>query len=209
MNSTLICDPMICESSSWVLGAAGTCNNSTGVCECPPGYSGTYILVSENDCHISTVFRQFMGVANFCVAVLALIASIIGLVKVTKDISRIYRPRIFPYMNKAEYSIRVSKRRLRNKTVFERKLVALSAISLFFIQAVCEVVRTSALLRDHEAYAHGLPVDAAIIAGFGFGASRWAFFLSLYIHTSSLPKNEQLAVVLGRQYDAKRYAKST
>ena len=210
MNSTRFCDPSICETSSWVLGAAGECNNLTGICECPPGYSGVYILVSENDCHVSTLFKQILDTANFCVALSALVASIIALVKVTTEIFRIHRPSVVPIYGKIKmgYTGTDAKHKARHNHILQRKLLAVRNIVLFFIHSSCEVFRTSVLLRNHEAYAHGLPVDAAIISGIGLGASRCAFFLFLYIYTTSLPRNEQLSAVLGRRYDARKYKKS-
>lgn len=41
-----------CEREDWIVGVPGVCNNFTGVCDCPVGFSGRDIWHVYNSCHI-------------------------------------------------------------------------------------------------------------------------------------------------------------
>lgn len=48
-----MCSIVECEETQWILGARGTCNNNTGLCECPEGFNGLDDWASFNSCNVN------------------------------------------------------------------------------------------------------------------------------------------------------------
>ena len=77
MSSCVVAE---CERSDWIIGVAGTCNNVTGLCDCPEGFTGRDVWASFESCHIpidlaTTLNRAYVvadGVTSiiiFCILV--------------------------------------------------------------------------------------------------------------------------------------------
>lgn len=206
MNSSTGCNPVSCEQNPWPIGASGQCNNTTGECGCPEGYSGSFILVTANDCHVSKVFKEVVVGITFGMAVFTTVSAVICFFKVAWELSHAYRPVVVPKEDQIKQS---SSRLVVNKSVqkpvLARKWLTLRTIIGFIIYGACEVYRAGFLLQDVDAFA--LEVPHHVILGFGFGncACTYSIFAFLYIYTTSLPKGGKMAAVLGIAYDAERY----
>ena len=219
MNASHICLPEVCEHQNWFGGAVGQCNNVTGVCDCPPGFDGTYILSSAKDCHMLISAKQVLNAVTLSTALCTLVGSIIAFVKVAIEISAIYTPvvfnkssRVFPMTEKlGEQGPRVSvaktTKAIAQPAVLKRKLLVIRTIMLYFLHAACEVYRSAFLVADTDAFAVDMPPHVLISYGLGACAATVAIMQFLYIYTTSLPKGGQLAAVLGIEYDARRYRK--
>ena len=206
MNSSLSCKIDKCESSQWFLGTAGKCN-TTGMCECPPGYSGWYILSAYNDCHMSDTFKDVLNSITLGCAICTLLGSLIALLKVSREITQIYKPRILPlilvgYHHKQAI---VRKSELSQGYVLQRKLLVVRNTFFFLSFSVCEVYRSSLFWQSPYQYSQDLPLHIILVNGAGICSSTSGIFLFLYIYTTSLPRGGQLAAVLGIKYDERRY----
>ena len=208
MNSSLFCEVDVCESTQWLVGVPGTCN-ATGVCECPSGYSGLHVLSATNDCHMNEKLKHGLNSITFVSAICALLGSIIALAKVLKELSRVYSPRIMPrILSRHEHSKEpFETSRPSQRHVIKRKLLVVRNILLFVCFASCEVYRAVILLQNPNAFAVEVPVHVVFVYCLGISSSTTSMFLFLYIYTTSLPRSEQLATVLGISHDERRYRK--
>jgi len=73
-----------CEvSPQFFLGAAGTCNNVTNLCECPSGFSGADVVLTYNDCHVNETFKTAGFVIGMIVSAVAIFVTCLGIVKLS------------------------------------------------------------------------------------------------------------------------------
>ena len=207
MNSRLLCEKQICEGQKWLVGVPGRCNNLTGLCECPEGYSGTYILNIENDCHISNAFREVTNMVTFSTAFCALLGSIAAFFKVLLEVLSMYKLRVVPVGNYSTWPVGQRLKPWQTRLMLRKRLV-LRTIGLMGLFTVCDVQRSAVLLDNAEAYAVEFPVPATVIYGVGRFALSAAIFHFFYIYTTSLPQSEKLEAILGRKFNAKRYKQS-
>ena len=180
----------------------------TGVCECPPGFSGTYILSNENDCYISDRYKRVLNLVTFSSATFTVLVAVVALSKVTIEVHRIYRPNIFPEtlkLSNRRASGSIASRGNLNERVLKRKLLMIQSMCFFMLYALCEVYRTAILVNDANALATEFDASVVVAYDIGLCATTLGIFTFLYIYTTSLPKGGQLAAVLGITYDARRY----
>jgi hypothetical protein len=77
----LNCSISSCTQPSYTYGGtAGMCNVTTGWCMCPGGYSGIDFLAWYNDCHVLNDLRVGMGWTALAFNILAVIATLTGMV---------------------------------------------------------------------------------------------------------------------------------
>ena len=200
------CLEAVCERLQWVGGAAGRCN-STGVCICPPGFSGSYILSMENDCHMSRAFKETLNSATFGSSLCLLVGALAALLKVVVQLTDATSYRIVPRGQHFETSNVQADKRGLPKILRKRKLLAVCDILLFVLFAACEVYRTSILLAETEPFATQVPSHVILVYALGICSSTCSILLFMYIYTTSLPKGRQLGAVLGISYDFSRYQK--
>lgn len=205
MNSTPLCDIETCERTQWLVGATGHCNTTTGVCECPPGFGGLYILSNTNDCHVSDGFKYTVNLVTYATALSAVGMAAIALIKLSWEIYHVYRPKVFPENSNSEDCSNFTKTSQQNRKVLTRKLWAVGTLLGYLIYGFCEVYRTMLLLDEMNAFADQIPTGVILVYCIGVCCATAAIFSFLYIYTTSLPKGGQMAAVLGIAYDAERY----
>jgi hypothetical protein len=66
-------------------GVAGVCNLTTGLCQCPPGFSGVDLLSVWNDCHINEVQRSAAEALSLVINVLALMLVTYGIFRLMRS----------------------------------------------------------------------------------------------------------------------------
>jgi len=78
-----------CEASGGgpysFLGVAGTCDVASGLCLCPPGYSGIDLLSVWNDCHIREQARVALEATSLAINVLAHIMVSYGIISLLRS----------------------------------------------------------------------------------------------------------------------------
>lgn len=209
MNSSLFCDVEACESYAWPVGTFGHCNVTTGVCECPPGFGGSYILSDSNDCHVSDAFKQTMNSVTFGVAVFAAVSAVVALAKVSLEIYLSCRPNVVPASSQSLQRESFMVRRFRpHKIVLARKLLMRRTLFGYVFHGLIEIYRASVLVNDTHVFVTEIPAQEALIYGLSLCASTTSVFAFLYIYFTSLPKGGQMAAVLGISHDTERYQRS-
>ena len=66
-----------CEAPLTVAGGVGTCNATTGVCECPPGYTGRDFVVTWNECVSLTWLQELFRAFTTACVVLGFVAMVV------------------------------------------------------------------------------------------------------------------------------------
>ena len=55
------CDVSICEQPGFISGVKGVCNNITGLCDCPEGFSGLDFWMPSKSCEVSEVAAKALS----------------------------------------------------------------------------------------------------------------------------------------------------
>ena len=69
----MVCIKSFCEEPNWLTGVSGVCNNITGRCECPSGYSGRDIVFPAETCTTNEEVFHILNVVFFAVTLLSAI----------------------------------------------------------------------------------------------------------------------------------------
>jgi len=134
----------ICEKEL-LLGATGVCNLSTGVCECPDGFSGKDDFAAFNACFVNKNLQRSMWIAALSFACLAGVVNLVTLfhllrkfnyVADVKKLVRTWTQGSISVADKEKEIIaattpsQVNRRRARRKEVVKRQRLVVASMAL-------------------------------------------------------------------------------
>ena len=213
MNASCVVEE--CEQANWFLGAAGVCNATTNRCECPPGFSGRFILNPSETCHISHLLKLVFSSFGLGINVIAMGLLFAFFGKVMNDIKSLSsRASIVPvsFESKRGQGMRLIRgftktlrggsmsamtEEKRRSTIMRRKLSVLFVLACFCVYLLFNLPRMIIVFGDLDIFAeelHGPWMLIYVTGDVGFVLGMSGFLYSFY---KSLPNVTYLAKTAG------------
>lgn len=195
------CSASECERTTWIIGVAGTCNNVTGLCECPPGFTGKDVWENFNSCHIPEDLIRILNVV-YLVAVVIASAIVFGIIVYVFIKWQFYSSIMDSLRSAADRSQSVgsrskslpaegnAERPSRPKPVAhvsKRRRQILGALIMMFLYPVFSIPYAALNVLDPPIYRYELPWVADMTLAISISFLYSGYWLVLYIYYKSLP----------------------
>ena len=199
------CDPARCEVKAWSGGAAGACNHTTQLCECPFGYSGRYVLNPSNTCHFNHSFKRSLNTALFSVNAVASLILTFYVILVALQLSRLRKRPVLPAQSSIDQKpadrfrrvVITAHRASLLQRVVKRKRIVLLNLLMYYYFVLCDLHRTSSMMVDVDIYADRFPPVVALLYGSSAAAILCGLYTTAYLHYTSIPNAAILAERVG------------
>lgn len=207
------CSVVECESTHWLGGAKGKCNNITNVCQCPSGYSGLFILAPQNFCYLHEGSKSRLTIFVAITIVTTLIIVVLSIYKVHEQRNSIQRhfgykiPKSKRLTSTVSPSTSIDNKspveringlelRRANKVLGRKKRILGLAVA-FLTHATSNLVFIVPLLHNIDAYNFKIPHVILSILGIGTCSFWIGCYGTIYLYYRSLPDPAMLARKVG------------
>ena len=209
----MVCLASECERQ-WLGGSAGVCNNVTGLCDCPPGFSGRDVWQRFNSCHIRENVIAIVNLAFLLWTVFAVVVTFACVCYILIKYKQLESVVAVPPRRRGRSTLATFDRKLGGSTgmtgvrepsnksgkfVRSRKKLMFLAVMMLFLYPFFSLPYAILNALEPPIYRYELAWVADVSTGISISLLYGAFWVVLFIIYKSFPNVNLISKLLNIQ----------